>query len=124
MSFVYLRSGLVEAIQLPATPLECCGFLLGHPDAVVGFFPGAGGDAAFVLPPADLLRAERAARKRQLDVIGVYHSHPSGNLGPSWKDHRQAVKGWLYLIVNGEDQFRIYRRDQQRFLAQAWLEVA
>ena len=117
-----LRSGLIEALQ-PA-PGEHCGFLLGREETVIDFLAGSTSPAGegFVLTPADLLRAELVARQRHLQVIGVYHSHPSGNLGPSWKDHFRAVRGWLYLIVNDHHKFKIYRRDQQRFLAQACLD--
>lgn len=40
----------------------------------------------FYLDPRDYLRADRAARARDLDVIGCYHSHPDHPALPSERD--------------------------------------
>ncbi|HMC60856.1 MAG TPA: M67 family metallopeptidase, partial [Candidatus Solibacter sp.] len=72
-----------------AYPNECCGAMLG----VIGG-DKTGGDKAvrvsmrlensyagaqaarYELRPEDLLAADKAARERQMDLIGIYHSHP------------------------------------------------
>jgi proteasome lid subunit RPN8/RPN11 len=104
---------------------ERCGFLLGQPERISGFIPGTSLESpdGFVLLPGELLRAEREARLEGCQVVGVYHSHPSGNLAPSWKDHAGAVNSWLYLIL-GAAEFKLYRRSAQAFRPQPWLEVA
>ena len=66
-------------------PNECCGAMIGTIDgdwktvshAIVLDNAHAGSQAArYELRPEDLLRADREARERKLDLIGIYHSHP------------------------------------------------
>ena len=51
------------------------------------------------LDPADMLRADRDARARGLDVVGVWHSHPDHPARPSQFDTDRAWAGWVYVIV-------------------------
>ena len=45
--------------------------------------------------------AIRQARVERLDVIGAYHSHPSGLTSPSATDLKEAIyQEYLYLIVS------------------------
>ncbi|HMO58766.1 MAG TPA: M67 family metallopeptidase [Roseiflexaceae bacterium] len=57
----------------------------------------------FYLDPRDYLRADREARSRNLDVIGVYHSHPDHPAQPSERDRTGAQgiggdTGFVFLI--------------------------
>ncbi len=66
-------------------PNECCGAMLGKTDgdtklvseaiALQNAFEGAQA-ARYELRPEDLLAADKAARERHMDLIGIYHSHP------------------------------------------------
>ena len=67
-------------------PNECCGAMLGSTDGEQktgargaarcdNAFEGAQA-ARYELRPEDLLAADKAARERQMDLIGIYHSHP------------------------------------------------
>jgi desampylase len=93
---------------------EVCGLLLtkhdvtteqGRGDVVVGdaipcrnFHPTPA--THFELDPAVLLATHRAARAGGPQVIGHYHSHPSGLPGPSATDAAHAAPdGALWLIV-------------------------
>jgi proteasome lid subunit RPN8/RPN11 len=87
-------------------PDECVGLLLGRIEGdekiVVAAYPVenrwegqvtlAETDRAdsrrdrFYLDPRDYLRADRAARAQDLDVIGCYHSHPDHPAIPSERD--------------------------------------
>ena len=67
-------------------PNECCGAMIGTIDgdsktvthAIALDNVSAGRQAArYELRPEDLLRAEREARGRKLDLIGIYHSIPT-----------------------------------------------
>jgi proteasome lid subunit RPN8/RPN11 len=44
----------------------------------------------FYLDPRDYLRADRAARAQNLDIIGCYHSHPDHPALPSERDRTGA----------------------------------
>lgn len=50
--------------------------------------------------PKDVLRAERHAREKGLDVIGYYHSHPDDRAVPSQYDLDHALPVWSYVIAS------------------------
>ena len=50
--------------------------------------------------PKDVLRAERYARERKLDVVGYYHSHPDDRAVPSQYDLDHALPVWSYIIAS------------------------
>lgn len=86
-------------------PRECCGLLLGAGRSVQYAAPMrnmAGsttryriGDAAHI----DLRRVIRPLQP-QLEIVGVYHSHPAGEARPSSIDLKEAMyPQWVYLIV-------------------------
>lgn len=61
----------------------------------------------FRIMPEDLLRADREARERGVDILGVYHSHPDHPARPSEYDRQHLLCPWYttYLILaveNGE----------------------
>ncbi len=69
-------------------PHECGGMLIGHFDAggektVVELLPmeNAMDEAErhnrVLILPKDVMKAERYARSKKLDVVGYYHSHPN-----------------------------------------------
>ena len=88
-----------------AAPAECCGLLLGH-DAelteAVRTRNVAGQDRLrFVIDPKDHIDGRRDARRRGLEVVGFYHSHPCSPASPSETDRAEAgYPGHLYLIVS------------------------
>ena len=50
--------------------------------------------------PKDVMRAERYAREKGLDLVGYYHSHPDHPAVPSQYDLDHALPVWSYLIVS------------------------
>jgi proteasome lid subunit RPN8/RPN11 len=68
-----------------AYPSECCGAMLGRAEAgskvvtaalpLENAFQGPRGNR-YELRPEDLLAAGHEARRRGLELIGIYHSHP------------------------------------------------
>ncbi|MEJ7618853.1 MAG: M67 family metallopeptidase [Pyrinomonadaceae bacterium] len=92
-------------------PDECCGLLLGRfaddgakvvaeTIAVSNAREGADRHNRSLIPPEELLRGERDARRRGLEVIGNYHSHPDHPARPSQFDLEHAWPTWSYLIVS------------------------
>lgn len=53
----------------------------------------------FAIAPADFLRLTRVARDRNLDIIGIYHSHPDHPAVPSEFDRTYAWPQYSYVIV-------------------------
>lgn len=51
------------------------------------------------IDPADWLRVQRQARAQQLDIIGIFHSHPDHPADPSECDRRLAWPQYSYIIA-------------------------
>ena len=108
---VVIASELLAAIvaQAQAFPdREICGLLLGDGDAVAEARPCRNVHPAptthFEIDASQLLAAHRAGRSGGRTVVGHYHSHPSGDAGPSATDAADAAPdGSLWLIVAGVD---------------------
>lgn len=52
------------------------------------------------IDPKDLLKAQRYARDHQLDIIGIYHSHPDHAAVPSECDRSLAWAQYSYIIIS------------------------
>lgn len=92
-------------------PHECCGLLIGRFDenghkVVIETFPlqnareAAARHSRTLILPKDMMRGERYAREKKLDVIGNYHSHPDCPAVPSQYDLDHALPIWSYIIVS------------------------
>src|SRR5438045_6920980 len=81
-------------------PYECCGLLLGRygPEGKIvnETYPisNAREESAkrnrFLITPEELMRGERYARGKDLEVVGFYHSHPDSPAEPSQYDLEHA----------------------------------
>src|SRR6476469_8627982 len=91
-------------------PHECGGMLLGRfsengAKEVFETFPleNAREDSRnneVLILPKDVLKAERDAREKRLDVVGYYHSHPNAPAVPSQYDLDHALPVWSYVIAS------------------------
>jgi proteasome lid subunit RPN8/RPN11 len=91
-------------------PYECGGRLIGRFEAdrktVTEIFPldNAREESArhnrVLILPKDVLRAEKYAREKKLDVVGYYHSHPDEQAIPSQYDLDHALPVWSYVIAS------------------------
>ena len=54
----------------------------------------------FEIAPIDYVKAERYAIENDLDLIGVYHSHPDHPAVPSPTDLKFAQPNFSYVIVS------------------------
>jgi proteasome lid subunit RPN8/RPN11 len=90
-------------------PDECCGFLYGHEDHGQRFITEARtasnvkeGDKRrrFEIAPHDYLEAEKYAEEHQLELLGVYHSHPNHPAVPSEHDRAAAQPFFSYVIIS------------------------
>lgn len=111
---VELSQNVIDSITAHAErdyPHECGGMLIGHfaADAkktVTETFPleNAREEEArhnrVLILPKDVMRAERYAREKKLDVVGYYHSHPESPAVPSQYDLDHALPVWSYVIAS------------------------
>jgi proteasome lid subunit RPN8/RPN11 len=88
-----------------AYPEEGAGFLIGRDGKVDQILPlpNAREDEArhdrFLITPQDYLKAELAADKLGLSLIGVFHSHPDHPNRPSEYDREWAQPFFSYIIT-------------------------
>ncbi len=91
-------------------PFECCGLMLGRFEAtrqkiVTETYPisNAREEAdkrnRFLIRPEELMRGEKYAREKGVDVVGFYHSHPDEPAVPSKYDLDHAWPTYSYVVV-------------------------
>ena len=94
-------------------PEECCGAMLGieRNDGTreiseiirVDNTKGENRERRFLIDPRALLNAEKVAKEKGLDVLGIYHSHPNHPSQASEFDRIHAMPFWSYLIISCMD---------------------
>jgi len=57
----------------------------------------------YLIPSRIMLREEREADARGLDLVGYFHSHPDHPASPSEFDRDHALPNWSYVIVSVHD---------------------
>ena len=90
-------------------PNECCGAMLGSADDAAkvvrvalqlqNAFAGAQA-ARYELRPEDLLAADKAARDRKMDLIGIYHSHPDCDAYFSKTDLQNSCPWYSFVVLS------------------------
>jgi proteasome lid subunit RPN8/RPN11 len=112
LSEVVLAAGAdasIRSLAVATYPNEGCGVLIGRfvgprieaVDATSG--TNTNTERArdrYLLDPADIVRADRDARERGLDIVGFWHSHPDHPARPSQFDTDHAWVDYVYVIVN------------------------
>ncbi|MFB6097916.1 MAG: Mov34/MPN/PAD-1 family protein [Salinibacter sp.] len=110
-------NAILDAIRRHGTdayPEEGCGFLLGTvtddgENRVTALHRAANRRAEnrerrYELTAEDYRAADAAAQEQDLDVVGVYHSHPDHPARPSATDLEEATfPGYTYVIVAVHD---------------------
>lgn len=93
-------------------PEECCGFIFGLEQSgersASEVMPGENRqtenrERRFMIAPREYLKAERYGEENDLQLIGIYHSHPDHPAQPSQHDQQQAMPWFSYVIVSIED---------------------
>jgi proteasome lid subunit RPN8/RPN11 len=100
-----------------AYPNECCGAMLGAIQSDEGGGDKDGGKmvrvamrlenafageqaARYELRPEDLLAADKAARERKMDLIGIYHSHPDCDAYFSRTDLQNSCPWYSFVVLS------------------------
>ncbi len=90
-------------------PNECCGAMLGSIDgaekrvavALALENASAGSQRArYELRPEDLLNADREARRRNMDLVGIYHSHPDCGAYFSETDLKNSCPWYSFVVLS------------------------
>ena len=101
--------GAMVAHARASYPNECCGAMLGSTldDGKVvreairlqNAFEGPQ-PARYELRPEDLLAADKAARDRNLELIGIYHSHPDCDAYFSQTDLKNSCPWYSFVVIS------------------------
>jgi len=94
---------LAEARRNPSC--EVCGLLAGRDAAITAMFPARNvhpsPTTSYEIAPQELFRLFREIRAQGLDLLGIYHSHPSGENAPSPDDIERAYyPDVAYFIIS------------------------
>ncbi|MEA5592876.1 M67 family metallopeptidase [Rivularia sp. UHCC 0363] len=102
-------------------PEECCGVIFGHMyrdrKTVIEIIPTENawnGDAnnfsdddvnhgkkrRYTISPQEMFQLQKSARERNLNIIGIFHSHPDNPAIPSEFDRNYAWQEYSYIIVS------------------------
>lgn len=93
-------------------PFECCGFLFGKEASDIRFINittpvnnSKKGDQRrrFEIAPFDYMKAEQFALANDVQLLGVYHSHPNHPAIASEHDLAVAMPYFSYVIVSVMD---------------------
>lgn len=104
-----------------AYPEECCGLLLGQMDIndkilmevwltkntwqtqLTEYWPAetlSSAERRYAIAPLEMLKAQKTARDRNWEIIGIYHSHPNNPAIPSQFDLECAWAQYSYIIIS------------------------
>jgi proteasome lid subunit RPN8/RPN11 len=88
-----ILTALLEQARLEALR-ECCGLLAGRGGVITRAFQAtnAADDTtrAYEIAPEELFGLMRQIRAAELELLGIYHSHPGGENRPSARDIERA----------------------------------
>ncbi len=82
-------------------PEEACGLLAGLDGIVRAVMPvrnQARSPFRYRMDPQDQLRAFQRIESRGWELLGIFHSHPAGPVGPSATDIAEAAYDVVYII--------------------------
>ncbi len=106
-----------------ASPRECCGVLLGRDDEILEAVETrnlADEPTRYLIDPQGHIVALRDGRRRGLDVVGFYHSHPHSVARPSPRDLDEAsYLECVYMIASLATEppdVRLFRLDGKEFV--------
>lgn len=83
-------------------PNECCGLLIGTAEMVEDASRARNTKRSrtkFQVEPADHFAAIRRARAAGFEIVGAYHSHPSGPSGPSETDRVRLTDPSMFHVI-------------------------
>ncbi len=112
-----LEAIVAEAAR--AVPEEACGLLLGAGGRITEARPASNvalnKARHFEIDPAALIDAHRAERGGGPELVGYYHSHPSGPPEPSATDREQAAGDGKVWAIAAQGMVRFWRDDPDGF---------
>lgn len=115
ISLTERQVGQLASIAKSALPNESCAFLLGKNDKVTEILSMRNADESqisFSIEPQEVLDAYDLAESKELQVVGIFHSHPA-RPAPSGTDRKfMEINPVVWLIYSTTEQrFKAYIYD-------------
>jgi proteasome lid subunit RPN8/RPN11 len=108
-------------------PNECCGLLGGPPGRVTERYPlinAAASPREYLSDPHSMFAAFKDMRGQGIDVLAVYHSHPTSEPIPSRTDlarnYSPDVVNFIISLVGAEPEVRGWWLTDQDYREAAW----
>lgn len=102
-------------------PYEACGLLAGKDKAteIYKIKNIERSSVSYFMEPLEQLRAMKDIRKKEIDMLAIYHSHPFGNAEPSMKDIELALYDVYYVIIaiNQNNSFNSSTDNSNKFIS-------
>ena len=87
-------------------PLEACGLLVGkgvRAEKMIGVLNQAQSRVRFVMDPYEQLHAFNWIESHKLELLGIFHSHPTGPETLSATDIAEAAYDVVHVILSRRD---------------------
>ncbi len=84
-------------------PLEACGLLAGHKnqaELMIGVLNQAQSPVRFVMDPYEQLQAFDWIESQGLDLVAIFHSHPTGPETVSPTDIAEAAYAVVHIVLS------------------------
>lgn len=119
---------MMEGASEAAWPQEACGILLGKRNRLEQVVRAANvhttPETRFEIDPQALIDAHRQARSGGPEVLGYFHSHPSGDAVPSVIDATMAAGDGMVWAILGDGEVRFWRDHPNGFRELSYRLVA
>lgn len=121
---IEVTSAAIEAMRYVALadrPNEACGLLLGEGARVTAFVEARNVHPTptthFEIEPQALIDAHRAEREGGPQILGYFHSHPTGEPCPSQTDEASSAKDAKVWAIAAGGDVRFWRDEPGGFRA-------
>lgn len=100
-----IQKTIVDEIMAHARegyPNEVCGLMAGNGDAATRIFRMTNIDessVSYMMEPQEQFRAFKEIRKEGLELMAIYHSHPTSGAYPSQTDVRLAFYPEIVYVI-------------------------
>lgn len=111
---IYLYQRIITELKIAAemSPEECCGFLFGsenNDQRIITAIMHAKNEAEdrgrnFKISANDYMAAEAFSQYKNLQLLGIFHSHPDHPAIPSEYDRVAAQPFFSYVIIGVKDE--------------------
>lgn len=105
-------------------PYEACGLILGEENKAFDIFQTENIfkerlNDRYEIHPRDFFNAQKYANEKNLDIIGIYHTHPEHPPFPSQFDLKNAWEDFYYLIISVYNKkfkdLKVWRFDKSNY---------